>query len=74
MKLLAMAAFLLLAVTPARTEAASLPKAKSLVDRDTEKHVTPYVRGSQAKLPAPVRDSSRKSHRNLHLTHFVRGK
>lgn len=74
MKLLAMAAFLLLAVTPSGTEAGSLPKPTSLVDRDTAKHVTPYVRGSQAKLADPIRDSSRKSHRDLHQAHYVRGK
>ena len=73
MKRLAMAAFLLLAATSARMEAGSLPKPKSFTDRVIPTHQTPYVRGARAKLPEPVRDASRTTHRNLHLTHFVRG-
>jgi hypothetical protein len=74
MKRLAMAAFLLLAATSARTEAGSLPKPKSVIDRETQTHQTHYVRGSRAKLPEPVHDQSRGSHRGLRLTHAVRGK
>lgn len=74
MKRLAMAAFLLLAVTTARVDARSLPQAKSAINRNTGSHVTPFVRGTQAKVPEPVRDASRTTHRDLHLTHAVRGK
>jgi hypothetical protein len=73
MKRLAMAAFLLLAVTTARVEAGSLPKAKSVIDRDTASHTTPYIRGAR-KVPEPVRDESRTTHRDLHQTHAVRAK
>jgi hypothetical protein len=74
MKRLAMAAFLLLAVTTARVEAgSSLPKAKSVIDRDTASHTTPYIRGTR-KVPEPVRDESRTTHRDLHQTHAVRAK
>ena len=72
MKRLAMAAFLLLAVTT--VEAGSLPKPKSVIDRDRANHMTPYVRGQQAKLPEPVRDAGRTSHGDLHQTHAVRTK
>ena len=73
MKRLAMAAFLLLVASSAPTEAGSLPKPKSVVDREVAVHTTPYVRASR-KLPAPIRDESRKSHRDLHQTHYTRGK
>jgi hypothetical protein len=73
MKRLAMAVFLLLAATSARTEAGSLPKAKSLNDREKATHQTHYLRGSKKVLQA-ARDADRKSHRDLHQTHFVRGK
>jgi hypothetical protein len=69
-----MAAFLLLAVSAVQLEAGSLPKARSLTDRDQSKHLTPYVRGSKGKLPPAVRDADRKSHRDLHQTHYTRGK
>jgi len=74
MKRLAMAVFLLLAATPARTEAGSLPKAKSPIDREKATYQTHYVRGTGARVPQPLRDASRKSHRDLHQTHFVRRK
>jgi hypothetical protein len=74
MKRLAMAAFLILAVTPARMEAKSLPKPKSLTDRETSNHQTHYVRGQSTKVPEPVRDESRTTHRDLHQTHAVRAK
>jgi hypothetical protein len=73
MKRLAMAAFLILAVGPARIEARSLPKPKSLTDRPASSHQTHYVRGSQKKLPEPVRDESRGANRDFHPTHLVRG-
>jgi hypothetical protein len=72
MKRLAMAAFLLLAVSSAPTEAGPLPKAKSVIDRDVASHTTPYVRAPR-KLPEPVRFGNSTTHKNLHLTHFVRG-
>lgn len=74
MKRLAMAVFLLLAATSAWTEAGSLPKAKSLIDRERPTYETPFVRGSRAKLPQPLRDASRDSHRSFRLSHAVRGK
>jgi hypothetical protein len=74
MKRLAMAAFLLLAVTPARMEARSLPMPKRITDREAPNHQTHYVRGSQKKLPEPVRDEGRTTHRDLHQTHAVRAK
>jgi hypothetical protein len=74
MKRLAMAAFLLLAVSTVQLEAGSLPKARSHTNRDQAKHLTAYVRGSNGKLPQAVRDGDRKSHRDLHLTHYTRGK
>ena len=74
MKRFAMAAFLLLVVTAARLEARSLPTAKSVLDRKAVSHVTPFVRGTQAKVPEPVRDAARNTHGELHLTHAVRGK
>jgi hypothetical protein len=74
MKRLAMAVFVLLAATSARTEAGSLPKAKSPNDQEKPTHQTHFVRGAGARLPQPLRDASRKSHRDLHQTHFVRGK
>ena len=73
MKRLAMAAFLLVAASSAPTEAGPLPKPKSVIDRVIPTHQTSYVRGARAKLPEPIRDASRTTHRNLHLTHFVRG-
>jgi len=74
MKRLAMAAFLLLAVSTAGLEAGSLPKPKSVIDRETPTHPTPYVRGTRAKLPEPVRAASRGVHRGFRLSHAVRGK
>jgi len=73
MKRLAMATFLLLAVAAVRVDAKSLPQAKSAIAQETPSHTTPYVRGPKAKTPEPVRDSGRKTHRDLHLTHAVRG-
>jgi hypothetical protein len=73
MKRLAMAAFLLLAASSARTEAGSLPKPKSVIDRDVASHTTPYVRGTR-NLPEPVRDGSRASQGGIRLTHAVRTK
>jgi hypothetical protein len=74
MKRLAIAAFLLLAVTTAGVEARSLPQAKSVLDRNVGSHVTPFVRGPKAKVPEPVRDAGRNTHGDLHLTHAVRAK
>jgi hypothetical protein len=73
MKSLGIAAFLLLAATAVRVEAKSLPQPKSTIDRDTQTHVTPFVRGPRAKVPTPVRDSDRKTGHDLHLSHGVRG-
>ena len=73
MKRLAMAAFLLVAASSAPTEARPLPKPKSVIDRVIPNTPTSYVRGARAKLPEPVRDGSRTTHRDLHLTHSVRG-
>ena len=73
MKRLAMAAFLLLAATSARTEAGSLPKPKSVIDRETPGHQTPYVRGTR-KLPNPARYGRSTTQGDLHQTHSVRGK
>ena len=73
MKRLAMAAFLLLAASSAPTEAGSLPKPRSLTDRETQTSQTHYVRGTR-KVPEPVRDGSRDSQGGIRLTHAVRGK
>lgn len=73
MKRLAMAAFLLLAVSTVQLEARPLPKSPSLTDRDAAKSGTHYVRGSK-KVPQAARDADRKSHRDLHQTHHTRGK
>ena len=69
-----MAAFLLLAATSARVEAGSLPKPKSVIDRNTATHLTPYVRGATAKLPEPSATEAATTHRDLRQTHAVRGK
>ena len=71
MKRLAMAAFLLLAVSTVQLEAGPLPKPQSLTDRDAAKSGTHYVRGSK-KVPQAARDADRKSHRDLHQAHYVR--
>jgi hypothetical protein len=73
MKRLAMAAFLLLTVIPARTEAGSLPKPKSLIDREKPIYQTAYVRGTR-KLPEPIRNEHRDAHRGFRQSHAVRGK
>jgi hypothetical protein len=73
MKRLAMAAFLLLAVSTVQLEARPLPKAQSVIDRDAAKSQTHYIRGSK-KVPQAARDADRKSHRDQHQTHFTRGK
>ena len=72
MKRLAMAAFLLLAATSARTEAGSLPKPKSLIDREKPTYLTHGNRDMRA-LPEPLRDARRDSHRGLRSSHAVRG-
>jgi hypothetical protein len=72
MKRLALAALLILAVTPAQMEARSLPKARSFTSRPAPNRQTHYVRGSQKPLPAPLRDTSRGAHHDLHVTHGVR--
>jgi hypothetical protein len=74
MKRLAMAAFLLLAAMPAGTEAGSLPKPKSLINREKAAHQTASVRGPRAKLPEPIRNAHRDSHRGFRQSHSVRGK
>jgi hypothetical protein len=74
MKRLAIAAFLLLAATPVRTEAGSLPKPKSLIDRTKATHQTHYVRDTRAKLPGPIRNEHRDTHRGFRQSHAVRGK
>jgi hypothetical protein len=74
MKRLALAASLLLAVTAARVDAGGLPSPKSYTGGPASCHSTPYIRGPEGKVPDPVRDSSRKTHRDLHQAHAVRVK
>ena len=71
---LAMAAFLLLAAMAAPTEAQSLPKPKSRIAREWALNQTHSARPSEAKLPAPVRDSNRGGDRGIRQSHGVRGK
>jgi len=74
MKRWAMAAFLLLALTTARTEAGSLPKPRLSIDEQRPSYQTHSVRGNRAKLPEPDRGNGRDAHRGLRVTHGVRGK
>ena len=74
MKRLAMAAFLLLAATSARTEAGSLPKPKSVIDRDTADHTRRTTSEAAGEAPRAGPRRQPRSHRGLRLTHAVRGK
>ena len=75
MKRFALAAFLLLGLTAARVEARGLPSPKSFTGGSVAGHSTPFIKGPEGKkVPTPVRDSSRKTHLDLHQTHAVRAK
>ncbi len=75
MKRLALAAFLLLVLTAARGEAGGLPSPKTFTGGSVSNHSTAFIKGPQGKkVPTPVRDSSRKTHLDLHQTHAVRAK
>ena len=73
MKRLAMAAFLLLVVTAARTEAGPLPQPKSHLGQQQPSHLTHSVRGNRAKLPQPAQGIGDAAYGGLRLSHGVRG-
>ena len=73
MKRLAMAAFLLLAVTVARTEAGPLPQPKSRVGQERPSNLSHSVRGNRAKLPQPAQGIGDAAYGGLRLSHGVRG-
>lgn len=73
MKRLAMAAFLLLVVTAARTEAAPLPQPKSHAGQERLSNMSHAVRGNRAKLPQPAQHIGAAAYGGLRLSHGVRG-
>jgi hypothetical protein len=73
MKRLAMAAFLLLVVTAARTEAGPLPQPKSRVGQEKTSNLSHSVRGNRAKLPQPAQRVGDAAYGGLRLSHGVRG-
>jgi hypothetical protein len=74
MKRLAMAAFLILVVTVARTKAGPLPQPKSHVGQERTANLTHFVRGNRTKLPQPAPHVAAAAYGGLRLSHAVRGK